>query len=529
MAITRSRGRPNSEQRDVEPIQNEATASTGSRNGPMITEKPGVILQQKSFDHIFYFFNRKNAALQRKVEDKAKIKIGEPTDLGTICQLSKFQSAIWTSGTFRTSERKDQMKQIIKMIYSFTESKKFERIALCMDYTDFPSFFELKANLREIFRNSGISITIFQNRIIEVATAEDIDEILKSYHESLLGGHVGISRMKNNVKRFYSWPTLTKDIREFVRKCPTCERTKVMRHTKTPMQIRSTSSEPFERVYIDFVGEVNPPSEKGHKYIFTATCDLTKFVVATPTYDCTAESAARSFVKHIVLKHNVPREVVSDNGPAFISELFGEITKLLRVRRIFTAPYHPQSNVVERYHRSLAQYMRAFTASQPDNWHKMLHYASFAYNNAVNSTTGHSPHSLLYGYDIKIPVKLSSDTPIYNYDSFKSELRMQLRNAQNLAREAANKLKHKNKEYYDRDSRQLNLQVNDLVMKKNENKNRKFDNPYMGPYRVTKIISPSVVVIKMGRRLVKVHVDKLIKSRADHGEATPPMITEEEQ
>lgn len=222
--------------------------------------------------------------------------------------------------------------------------------------------FGIKNILRETFKNSDISITLYQDKIIEVTSVEQINEILKSYHESLLGGHVGISRMKNNIRRFYNWSTLTKDIRDFVKRCPICEKTKVIKHTKAPMMIRSTASEPFQKVFIDFVGEINPPSAKGHKYIFTAICDLSKFVIAVPTYDCTAETAARAFVKHIALKYNIPQEVISDNGTAFQSKLFHEITKLFKIKKIFTTPYRPQANSVERYHRSLNQYMRAYAS-----------------------------------------------------------------------------------------------------------------------------------------------------------------------
>lgn len=240
-------------------------------------------------------------------------------------------------------------------------------------------------------------------------------------------------------------------------------------------------------------------------------------MVAVPTYDCTAESAARVFVKHIILKHNIPEEVISDNGSAFLAESFNEIMKLFKIKKVFTTPYWPQANAVERYHRSLAQYMRAFTESEPGNWHRLLHYASFSYNNTVNSATGHSPHSLVYGFDIKIPVKITSETPSYNYDSFKRELQIQLRNTQELAKEAIEKRKEQNKEHYDKGTEPLKLKEDDLVLKKNETKSRKFDNPYSGPFRVTKILSPSVVVIKMGKRSMRIHTDKLIKARADHG------------
>lgn len=177
--------------------------------------------------------------------------------------------------------------------------------------------------------------------------------------------------------------------------------------------------------------------------------------------------------------------IVSDNGSAFISDLFAEITRLLRIRKILTAPYHPSSNAsIERYHRSAGEYMRAYANKEPDNWHLYLNYATFSYNNAVNLATGFSPHSLLYGFDIRLPTSVTQGQASYDYDSYKRELQTQLRNTQQLAKESILKQKENNKKYYDRKINPIELKVNDLVLLFNENKKSKFDYPYLGPYRV---------------------------------------------
>jgi hypothetical protein len=256
--------------------------------------------------------------------------------------------------------------------------------------------------------------------------------------------------MKNNIRRFYDWPTLTKDIKEYIKNCSVCEKTKIQRHTKSPLMISSVATVPFQKIYIDHVGPICPASADGHSYIFTCSCDLTKYVIAIPVKDCTALTTARALVDNVFLKYNFAEIVVSDNGSAYDSELFKEITKLLRVKRVLTTPYHPQSNAVERYHKTLGHYMRAFANSEPENWHKFLRYATFSYNNTVHSTTNFSPHSLLFGFDVKLPTSITQSQPSYNYDSYKRELQVKLRETQKLARENILNRKETNKEFYDR-------------------------------------------------------------------------------
>lgn len=222
-----------------------------------------------------------------------------------------------------------------------------------------------------------------------------------------------------------------------------------------PMQITSTATIPFEKIYIDHVGPINPMSPEGHLYIFTCSCDLTKFAVAIPVKDCTAITTARVLVENICLQYGIPKEIVSDNGSAFISDVYKEITKLLKIKVILTAPYHPQSNAVERYHRSLGQYLKAYAEQEPENWHNYLKYATFAYNNSVHLATNFTPQSLLYGYEIKLPTSVTQNKPSYNYDSYKRELQIQLRKTQQMAREAIQKQKEKNKKYYDRATNEI--------------------------------------------------------------------------
>lgn len=102
---------------------------------------------------------------------------------------------------------------------------------------------------------------------VEIFDVNEINEIITTYHTSILGGHKGFGRMKNTIKQFYTWKTMNSDIKKYVENCPICEKTKKNRHTHTPMQITTVANASFEKIYIDFVGEINPNSSDGHKFI----------------------------------------------------------------------------------------------------------------------------------------------------------------------------------------------------------------------------------------------------------------------
>lgn len=368
-------------------------------------------------------------------------------------------------------------------------------------------------------------MTLYLNKIIEISTEEQIGLILETYHKTLLGGHVGFERMKNNIRKFYTWKNMTRDIKEYVRNCDVCEKTKIHKHTKPPLQISSTAFSPFEKVYMDLVCPISPVGSKGNIYIFTCNCDLTKYAMAVPMKDGSALSTAKAFMHGVILRHGFPKEIVSDNGTNFVSETMKEVAKLLRIKKILTTPYHPQANQIERFHRSLVNYMKAFVKNDATYWDVYLDYAVFSYNISHNSTTGYSPFELVYGHAMELPTPILNERINYNYDSYANEIKSKLRHCHELARQNVIKRKDANKEQYDRSHKTtINLKKNDLVLILKNKKNYKFDDPYEGPYRVDRMLSPVTVLIRKGKKSIRTHLNKIKVAEADYGNKIPPMI-----
>lgn len=422
--------------------------------------------------------------------------------------------------------RIDELEPGLLQIREKCEKFAIHHVAINLGIDNFGIYGQIKQLFRKTFKQSNVALTVYMGRQMEITSVEEINEILRTYHSSILGGHRGIERMKSTIKKFYHWPSMSTDIKRFVENCAVCERTKIGKHTHTPLQITSVAQTPFEKIYIDFVGEISPNSSDGHKYIMSISCDLTKYVIMVPTHDSTALTAAKTIVEAVCLIFNFPKIIVSDNGPAFVSETFGHMAKILDIKHIKTTPYHPQSNGgIERYHRTLGQYIRAYTQKNPMTWHNYLPFFTFSYNTTVHSTTGFAPHTLVFGFDLEISISVKKSRPNYNYDSYHNELLTQLREAHARVRELIQRRKIENKKNYDKGNfSELKLKRNDLVLLLKDVRKNKFDNKYSGPFRVEEVISPAVTKIRKGRKSVIVHNDKLKISKADFGGDTPPML-----
>lgn len=396
-------------------------------------EEPNITFDTKKYEKVIFMINDSRGICFEKLQSHAKKKL----DLSA---LAPYTVHTVSNGIalVKLPLRTDTIaiESIIASIIAEAKRDQVQRISVNCGILNYKTYMEIKTLFRTLLNGTEIAITFHICKQVEINDVHDINEILKTYHTSLLGAHRGFEQMKNTIRKFYTWPTMSSDIRKYIDDCSICERTKIHTHTHTPLQITSVAEKPFEKIYIDFVGEIHPNSVDGHKYILTVSCDLTKYVIMKPTYDQTAETAARTIVDEVCLIFNFPKIIVSDNGPAFIAATFAQMAKLLEIRHIKTAPYHPQSNGgIERYHRTLGQYVRAYVQKQASNWHKFIPYFTFSYNSTVHSTTGYAPHTLVFGFDIELPINTKKVRPNYNYDSYHSELLDQMKHMHECTRE----------------------------------------------------------------------------------------------
>jgi len=66
---------------------------------------------------------------------------------------------------------------------------------------------------------------------------------------------------------------MSKDIKEYIRKCAKCQKSKTNKHAKTPLTITEAPQGTFDNVIVDTIGLL-PRSETGNEYAVTLICDL---------------------------------------------------------------------------------------------------------------------------------------------------------------------------------------------------------------------------------------------------------------
>ena len=100
-----------------------------------------------------------------------------------------------------------------------------------------------------------------------------------------------------------------------------------------------------------------------------------------------------------------PEYILSDNRMEFKNNLMNQVLQELDIDRIFSAPYHPQSNgKLEVFHKYLKPTLKKLCEKDPTNWDKYLNQVLARYRITANLVMAESPFFLVYGRDPNLPL-----------------------------------------------------------------------------------------------------------------------------
>lgn len=212
-------------------------------------------------------------------------------------------------------------------------------------------------------------------------------------HDAPWAGHFGRDKTGALVTSLYWWPGIHKDVDQYVRTCPACQRNKAKNlkpyGLMVPLQVPQRR---WTSVGIDFITHL-PSTTAGHDAIAVFVDRLTKRVHLAPCNDSlTAEQFADLFVKTIFCQHGLPMDIVSDRDTRFTSGFWSQVCKILGIKQNMSTAFHPQTDgQTERVNRTLEEVLRAYVSSNHADWDQCLPLAEFAINNSVHASTGTTP------------------------------------------------------------------------------------------------------------------------------------------
>ena len=213
--------------------------------------------------------------------------------------------------------------------------------------------------------------------------------VLNMLHE----GHMGMVRVKRIARSYAWWPGVDKDVEELVKSCSSCQQ--VQKSPESAMlHPWIWPSNPWVRIHLDFAGPFQG------KMFLIAVDAFSKWPEIVEMTSTTAGQTVK-VLRDIFARHGLPEQLVSDNGPQFVSSDFADFCKSNAIKHSRVSPYHPASNgLAERMVQTFKQAMRR-TMNDGLPWQHRIADFLLTYRTTPHSTTNVAPSILLMGRSLR--------------------------------------------------------------------------------------------------------------------------------
>ena len=277
--------------------------------------------------------------------------------------------------------------------------------------------------------------------------------ILRNYHDSLMAGHFGYTRTLNQILRQYYWPSIRKDVKQYVEGCTLCQVHKSKRPGRYASELKPSLPEgPNYRLSVDLIGPL-PLTETKHQYALVIVDYFTKYACASPFTSKEGGEVAEAIFKNWYSRYGIPYEIQTDQGKEFTNDLMKRLNYRMAIGHQVTTPYYPQANgQVERFNQTLKNAIAIYAESKPGSWSQFLESVCWAYNSSLNPITGFSPYYLMFGREPRLPMDVfhgNAKDIKCDIEQYKTKLTAHLKDAYKIVRENLVKYALKNKLAYD--------------------------------------------------------------------------------
>jgi len=137
---------------------------------------------------------------------------------------------------------------------------------------------------------------------------------------------------------------MLEDCFKYYKGCQACQRFDKIQMVPASVLNPIIKPWPFRGWAMDMIGQIHPPSSKGHQWVLAVMDYFTKWVEAVPIRSVATKDVIDFVKEHIIHRFGIPQTITTDGGSVFISAEFKKFADDMGIKLIRSSPYYARAN-----------------------------------------------------------------------------------------------------------------------------------------------------------------------------------------
>jgi hypothetical protein len=202
-----------------------------------------------------------------------------------------------------------------------------------------------RSTFKYVLHNDELYRRTTEDLLFKCLASDQAKVAMGEVHEGIYGWHQSVPKMKWLLRRagFYG-PTMMADCFRYYKGCEECQKFENIQLVPAAMLHSIIKPWSFHGWGLGFIGQIHPPSSKGHFFVLVATDYFTKWIEAVPLKNMTHEEVIEFITKHIIHRFGIPQTLTTDQETSFVFKEVREFAELYKIKLLNLSPYYAQAN-----------------------------------------------------------------------------------------------------------------------------------------------------------------------------------------
>ena len=159
-------------------------------------------------------------------------------------------------------------------------------------------------------------------------------KLIQKIHDQSANDHFDVHRIIDLLRKHYYWSYMRQVVKQYIRNCYSCHRSKVSRDKYNNLLISATiPTQRWINIFIDFITNLSESEEHNVICIIIdkLTCERHYELCKIINNDTSIEATTEILIREVFRYHDLPTSITSDKKSQFVIIIWKTFCRLLKI------------------------------------------------------------------------------------------------------------------------------------------------------------------------------------------------------